>query len=91
MIDYDKILKQAAGLQISPYILVKREIRYRKTEGVLKNCGNCCNSKFLTYRNGDLNIPRLQCSIIGESKDRSASIDKNYICDYVNKKIKIRR
>jgi hypothetical protein len=75
-IDYDKILKQADKLKILPATIIKRKIKYRKSN-TINNCNRCKNNNYIQYKNRDV----LQCSIIGESDNISYDIEDDFICD----------
>jgi hypothetical protein len=75
-LDYEDISVQAFHMNISPYILVKRKLHYRKCNDESKSCGWCSNRSPMKY---DEKI-RQQCSVVGEGKDFRSDIDLFFTC-----------
>jgi hypothetical protein len=83
VINYNEIYKQAKMLKISPHLLIKRKINYRKAKKREPDCRFCLHLRFLEYyKNG---LQRKQCYIIGESCCESADVDHLHICNEYQK------
>lgn len=77
MIDYDKILKESEKMGISPHLLVKRKINYRKA----LNKSICCRE--CQVYESDNNI----CDVIGFNLgDIHCFIDPDNVCDKIKLK-----
>jgi hypothetical protein len=77
-INYDRIIDEAKKMGISPLLLLKRKLMYRKTMNPRFSCSVC---EHKTEFNSNL-----QCKIIGEYKSIHANIEPNYICNAINLK-----
>lgn len=81
-IPWNQIKHDAANTGVSPYILVKRFIKYREaTDTEICNnqeCGTCQHSGVPEYNNEI----RTQCEVIGINSHFSADITINNICNY---------
>lgn len=74
-IDPEQVKLEANRSGISPCLLMKRKIGYKKSKGNNCLCLNCTNHR--TF------FEHIQCSMIGESKDDPyAIIEPFYTCKY---------
>jgi hypothetical protein len=79
--DYNKIKKESEAMQISPFLLIKRKINYRKCRQKELDCRFCDNLRFTGTRHDQ----KKHCDIIGFSFDKNAEIDHLHICDEFKK------
>lgn len=83
-IDMNKLRKDAKAKQVNLYILVKREIGYRKTnfKDLGQNCFNCRMSEMVKFQSG---IKDACCHVIGIMCDTNAFVSPNNICRFHSK------
>jgi hypothetical protein len=82
MLDYQKIIKKAEQFRISPHLLVKREINYRKAKLREADCRFCLHLIYVGYKIGS---QRMQCDIIGSSINYHSDVDHLHICNEYKK------
>jgi hypothetical protein len=75
-IDYDKINAESKRLKISPFLLLKRKLNYRKVVSPKRSCNVC-------IANTGIYNQKLRCDIIGIGTDIYSNIEKNYVCDNI--------
>lgn len=71
-----KIFEEARGMGISPYLLFRRKLNYRKG-GDNQNCKLCQNRRLPLYQQE----AKTQCDVIGISLDYYAQIQNTSVCD----------
>lgn len=82
IIDYNKISKEAYRMGISPHLLIKRKINYRKHKKKEADCRFCNNLRFFGE---NIDYQRKQCEIIGVNWDKNADVDYLHICNFFEK------
>lgn len=82
MLDYLKIIREAEQLRISPHLLVKRKINYRKAKPREMDCRLCLHLRHICYQT---DARRKQCAIVGEGICPHADVDHLHICDCYEK------
>ena len=65
-------------MKISPHLLVKRLVNYRKSKPKEADCRFC---ESLRFYGSNIKTQRRQCEIIGVSYDKYADVDHLHICD----------
>lgn len=81
IIDLNRIQKEAKAKQISQYILIKRELNYRKVKPgftTIMGCQFCHAFTKMKYQNRNA----IQCKWIGIMNNKNADIQEGYICNF---------
>ena len=68
---------EARKAGVSVYLLIKRELNYRKTRDI-RNCLNCKYGNPAEYKDREC----FQCQWICESNDLFADVDEKHVCNY---------
>lgn len=78
-IDMARLRKEAKAANVSIYILIKRELGFRKTnfKDLGLSCFNCKHSQVCKFQDG---VEKVVCSWVGEMNDVNAFVYSNYIC-----------
>ncbi len=77
-INYQEILKEAAQKELSPHIIIKRKLNYRKATGIEPMCIYCKNLNKSTI---DRRNHSGQCEIIGEGYNGYSELNLKFTCD----------
>lgn len=80
IINFEKLMEESKAKDISVYLLVKRELLYRKSgdTDLDRKCKNCRASQKIKYKDGW----HLQCSWIGIIKDDYSDIKLDHVCKF---------
>ena len=82
MLDYPKIIRESKSMGVSPYLLAKRKLHYRKAKKRELDCRFCEHLRLVGY---DKCNKRKQCFIIGESISVYSDVDHLHICNAFEK------
>ena len=75
-LNYTKLMKEAAAKEISPHLLAKRKLNYRKAVNLEPTCKKCKFMNKETVKDG-----HGQCQTIGEGFDIYSQINLKYTCN----------
>lgn len=86
-IDYENIVKLAAQINISPQLLLKRQLHYRYSRFAVdypyKKCESCKNFFSAPWKDYD---GKFVCAIIGVKKEFDAFVKYDHVCDKWSRK-----